>query len=298
MKDDSSKIKEFNLLNACIKGEKKKQALIDQNIDPNELNFLGEERIDMINILYDYGYNLYSATDVELCDFIHQLYPEEFNVDSEYRELYENPDNLFELPKQYNSKSSQKFISFIKVALYDYHQVDFRKFKPENAIYLLRWIGEECGDFISNLIQAKFYDNEIYDNCLGRWKFLHKVWYLENLLFFINFDEAAIILDNNKNKYIIRLSATSPGKITIQFWDWNKQKSIADRFLINDEGNIVVNNKVFKTIREFDHFIVNLYNTLYLDFINLGIAKPLISIYTKDENDNYNNLPNDYSNYY
>lgn len=133
---------------------------------------------------------------------------------------------------------TNSLIALIKTYFYDYYKIDFRKFTPNKAIYIIRWLGYSCKNFLNNIMVGNTAElnDPIY---LGRWRFLHMFWNSKHMSFFMSFKNSNEIIEKDHTKYLIRLSTTHSGQLALHFWCPKHKKVTAVRLEINKYGCIM-----------------------------------------------------------
>lgn len=129
----------------------------------------------------------------------------------------------------------------------------YRTYSDEHAIYLIRWLGADCFDMLTDLLN-KDYSKWTKTLCFGRWTFLIKYWNAPPIAFFMSLPEANKLIQTNPQVYIIRLSTTEPGQLSVQYWDPRYNKSSATRYIIMANGQIQnpTTKHIFNDIADFD----------------------------------------------
>lgn len=236
---------------------------------------IDNDRFDIENhLVNEHGMDartIRNISDFDICKYIKMIYPN-LSLQSSQYEIYGSLTDrkkqgwILNLPISFNSQYSNNLIMLIKESFYDFHKVDFRIFTNSKAIYIIRWLGFECKNFLNNLLLSN--TDDLNDSiCLGRWRFLHKFWNSKHMSFFINYENSREIIEKDHNKYLIRLSTSHSGQMALHFWNPKIKKVDAHLLNIDKFGNILLSHKLKSlTISNIDMFDIEfreLYNNIF-----------------------------------
>lgn len=190
---------------------------------------------------------------------------------------------ILNIPITYESPYTQTLINFIQNNLYNHYNLSFRKFTIDKAIYLIRWLGYPCMNFLYTLALGKLQQPSV-NTCQGRWNFLNNFWVAKPVAFLMSYDTANEIIENDHTKYIVRMSTTNSGQLAIHFWDPSENRVRASLVGVTVDGSIILpfTKEQAKNIEDLDR--------LFREFYKNKFGLELPPILDKNIQKSYDNL--------
>lgn len=113
------------------------------------------------------------------------------------------------------------------------------RYSWERFIWLYRWLQKDCIDQLKQNKQCKLYDN------------LKTFWNSKSFFPFISNPDALTIINQNKDQMLVRFSSTNPQKISVTYFNPDKNQVLNRRFSVNTDGKILFNDNKYYTFSDF-----------------------------------------------
>ncbi len=165
--------------------------------------------------------------------------------------------------EQLRNPESMQIIQFIKEHFFDPNPKN-HQYTKNKGLWILRWLGPNCRLFMARLMRG---EDPVNGNCFPLYLFLQNFWNSPNLFLFMSIDNSETEIKKDHTLYILRLSTTKVGQITISYWDPSRGKIVHQRITIQPDGGLPVpgsgSKEVAYNIEDFDRIFRETYQSTF-----------------------------------